>query len=994
MKLLAIDDNKDNLTTLTAVMRDALPECEVFAALNGPEGIALARTEDPDVVLLDIVMPEMDGFEVCRRMKADVELRSIPIIFLTALRTDRESRIKAVNAGGDAFLTKPLDEQSLTTQVRAMVKVRMANRLQQLDSKQLAALVAERTQSLERELGARKRAEDTLVSGVRRNRAQQDAMASICILPSLGDGDVAAFAIQLTEAAAKAVGVDRVSVWLLNDDESELRCLTLYEAPLRHHSSGMVLRRHEFANEFDALLSARYVDAHDALTDARTAGYAAGYLKPLCITSMLDTVIRVRGRNLGVLCFEHVDQPHHWEPDEIAFACQLSDQIAIAVSNSERRLVEAALVETEKKYRGLFEESVAAVYVFDSQKHFVDANQAGLDLLGYSRDELLRLRIPDVDADPVVVLPAHQEFLSGGRLMNYEHKLRRKDGAIVTVLNNSRSLTDAKGTVVGLLSTLIDVTERKRAEAAAAREQALSKTIIDSIPGAFYMLDEKGAYVRWNAYQRDEIVGKPDDQVAGTSALVTIHPDDREFIQMKIASVLGGARVETAEARVLLRGGPDFRWLQMTGWPITIEGSPFLVGIGIDTTERKQAEVENAQLQSQLVQAQKMESVGRLAGGVAHDSNNLLMGIMNYADLCLDVLEEGHPIRGYLDEINNNAERSANLARQLLAFARKQAIAPKVLDLNDTVVGMFKMLEQLLGENISMTWAPGAGLWQVKVDPSQLDQILANLCVNARDAIAGVGRLTIETSNVAADERYCAGHAGAAPGEYVQLAVSDTGHGMGKDVLEHIFEPFFTTKEVGKGTGLGLATVYGIVDQNKGFITVYSEPGKGTTFKIHLPRCAAQETVAPVAAAPSVLPRGSETILLVEDEKSVRVTTHMFLEELGYKVLVADDPGKALGLAAQHSGDIDLLITDVIMPNMSGRHLADQLCLNRPSTRRLFMSGFTADVIAREGVLEDGVQFLTKPFGREALARKVREVLETGEVQSPRLKTSTSGESS
>jgi two-component system cell cycle sensor histidine kinase/response regulator CckA len=304
---------------------------------------------------------------------------------------------------------------------------------------------------------------------------------------------------------------------------------------------------------------------------------------------------------------------------------------------------------------------------------------------------------------------------------------------------------------------------------------------------------------------------------------------------------------------------------------------------------------------------------------------------------------------------------------------------------------MRKLLGRLLGENISLTWSPGPALWKVKLDPSQGDQILANLCVNARDAIAGVGRLNIETCNFTADESYCAGHIDAVPGEYVLLSVSDTGHGMSKEVLAHIFEPFFTTKEVGKGTGLGLATVFGIVTQNKGFITVYSEPGKGTTFKIHLPRFAAPAPEAQIAEAPTKPPRGTETILFVEDEKSVRVTTKLSLENLGYKVLVADDPGKALTLAAQHPDEIHLLITDVIMPGMSGSDLAGKLCSARPSLKRLFISGFTADIIAKEGVLESSMHFLTKPFGRDVLARKVREVLDGG-VDSPGPNTSISGE--
>jgi CheY-like chemotaxis protein len=375
-----------------------------------------------------------------------------------------------------------------------------------------------------------------------------------------------------------------------------------------------------------------------------------------------------------------------------------------------------------------------------------------------------------------------------------------------------------------------------------------------------------------------------------------------------------------------------------------------------------------------------MESVGRLAGGVAHDFNNLLMGIMGYAELCRDALAADHPIREWLEEITRDAQRSADITRQLLAFARKQAIAPKILDLNDALMGMLKMLRRLIGEDIDLAWMPGAKLWPVKLDPSQIDQTLANLCVNARDAIGGAGKLSISTANVTLAAADCAHHAGAVPGDYVRLAVSDDGCGMSADVKAHIFEPFFTTKEVGKGTGLGLglATVYGIVTQNHGFINVDSTVGKGTTFAVYFPRFVGNAAEASAPAAANV-PRGrGETVLLVEDEKSLRVTLALFLNALGYKALVAENPAAALALATQYPGAIQLLLTDVVMPGQDGRHLADQLAGLKPGLKVLFMSGYTADVVAQHGILDPVVRFIGKPFSRDELARKVHEVLDSG----------------
>ncbi len=360
---------------------------------------------------------------------------------------------------------------------------------------------------------------------------------------------------------------------------------------------------------------------------------------------------------------------------------------------------------------------------------------------------------------------------------------------------------------------------------------------------------------------------------------------------------------------------------------------------------------------------------------MAHDFNNMLGIILGYTELALLEASPGTRLHNSLHEIRKAAGRSADLTRQLLAFARKQTIDPKVLDLNATVEGMLKMLPRLIGEDIDLAWLPGPALWPVKMDPAQVDQVLANLCVNARDAIAGVGKVTIETGNVRLDEAYCAGHAGFVPGDYVLLAVSDNGCGMDEETQRRLFEPFFTTKELGKGTGLGLATVYGIVKQNNGFINVYSEPGQGTTFKIYLPRHG-DGVVEAEAARSADFPLGrGETVLIVEDEPAMLAMGKAMLEKLGYTVLGAATPGQALRLVHEHTGDIHLLMTDVVMPQMNGRDLAERLVPGKPGMKCLFMSGYTANVIAHHGVLNEGVHFIQKPFTMKDLGAKVREAL-------------------
>lgn len=393
--------------------------------------------------------------------------------------------------------------------------------------------------------------------------------------------------------------------------------------------------------------------------------------------------------------------------------------------------------------------------------------------------------------------------------------------------------------------------------------------------------------------------------------------------------------------------------------------------------ERKQREHEREELEDQLRQAQKMESVGRLAGGVAHDFNNMLQAIMGFTYLALEEIPPDTRLRRYITEIQTAAERSADLTRQLLAFARKQTIKPKVLDPNETIAGMLKMLQRLIGEDINLVWKPGINLGQVKIDPSQFDQILANLAVNARDAISGAGKISIETGNKRIDDAFCSHNVGITPGEYIRISVYDDGCGMDTHILENIFEPFFTTKGPGEGTGLGLSTVYGIVKQNQGSITVNSQTGQGSSFHIYLPRYQSEENETTPKDGDTTAPvMGHETVLIVEDEEAILSISQAILERLGYTVLTANSTSQALQKVVEHDGDIHLLLTDVVMPEMNGKDLAEKIKDHFPDIKILFMSGYTSNVIANNGILDDGVTILQKPFSRMTLAVKVRETLD------------------
>jgi nitrogen-specific signal transduction histidine kinase/ActR/RegA family two-component response regulator len=406
-----------------------------------------------------------------------------------------------------------------------------------------------------------------------------------------------------------------------------------------------------------------------------------------------------------------------------------------------------------------------------------------------------------------------------------------------------------------------------------------------------------------------------------------------------------------------------------------------------DIDERKLAEEKNAKLEAKLQQTHKMELVGQLAGGVAHDFNNMLTVIIGNADLAMMKMVHDAPCFHRLLEIRDAAQRSADITQQLLAFARKQTVAPKVLDLNDTLEGMLNMLRRLIGENIELVWLPGPNLWPVNVDPSQIDQILANLCVNAKCAIDGVGNITVETANSTFDEEHCIVHEGFMAGEYVRIAVSDNGGGMDKLTMPHIFEPFFTTKSVGEGTGLGLATVYGAVKQNNGFIDVSSKLGKGTTFSIYLPRHRGETRLVKIEGEIEPALLGHETILLVEDELSILEMTTTILQHLGYTVLPVSTPGEAIRMVNEFIGDINLVATDVIMPEMNGRELVQRLLTIQPKMKILFMSGYAANILGSQGMLNDGSFFIQKPFSLKKIATTVRTVLDSDMKKNDAAKT-------
>jgi PAS domain S-box-containing protein len=615
---------------------------------------------------------------------------------------------------------------------------------------------------------------------------------------------------------------------------------------------------------------------------------------------------------------------------------------------------------SESRYRLLFERSGKAIVVVEPDTHqILLANPMASRMTRYSSDELNHLTLESLypEAEWAVLDGEYRKAFGSGTLSTHECRVRTRDGeerhAVV-----SGTRYDLEGQEAMMLE-FQDITETKRVAEALEEAEHRLRTVVANAPIVVFALDRKGRFTLSEG-KGLEALGVSAGEVVGRS-VHDLYGDvpEPDVVQRALAGEdinavvrVGGLAFETRSAPLKDANG------EVMG----------VIGVATDITERHR-------LEEQLRHAQRMEAIGRLAGGVAHDFNNMLAAMLGHCEMMIARLEPGHHLRRNAEEIRKAAERGAMLTRQLLAFSRKEVLAPAILDVNAVLGGMDSMLRRLIGEDIDLVTIPAAVPAVVKMDCGQLQQVIMNLVVNARDAMPQGGRLTIEVACVALDQHYTQQHTDATAGPHVMVSVSDSGCGMDAETQSHIFEPFFTTKTRGKGTGLGLATVYGIIKQCGGHLRVFSEPGIGTTFKVHLPRVVEPE---PSGSPGAKLPArgGAETVLLVEDEESVRSMVRDLLLDHGYKVLESRHGVHALEVARAHPGPIHLLVTDVVMPQMGGGELAQKLSALRPSLRVLFISGYTDDAIVRHGVLERGTAFLQKPFSLEVFTRRVREVLD------------------
>jgi len=635
-----------------------------------------------------------------------------------------------------------------------------------------------------------------------------------------------------------------------------------------------------------------------------------------------------------------------------------------------------SLKETIKDWERAFNTVQEPIFLLDKDHRILRLNRSAADLIGLPIKEIIGQTcyklIHRTEAPPNFC--PYLQTLTACKPIQQEIEI--EEPLLRGIFEITISPVVDKNSIIGAVHIMKDITSHKRAEMSLEASEVKYKTLVESLSDALLMLDNESNILSCNqafcnlfGYERKEIEGKP---------IRILHPSNESFYSFNqlVYPIVKENGLFRIEWNLRCKDGKEVPVEITTSLIKSVEGAiSGYVNIIRDMSERKKVEQEKSQLEEQFRQAQKMEAVGRFAGGIAHDFNNLLTVIQGNCDISLLELNDGNPLKYNIEQIRAASQKASDLTRQLLAFSRRQQLDPKVLDLNAIIKNLDKMLHRIIGEDVKLITILSEELGKIKADRSQIEQVILNLVVNARDAMPDGGTLIIETSNVELNEMYTKSHIDVISGHYVLLSVTDNGVGMSQEIKEKIFEPFFTTKEKGKGTGLGLSTVYGIVKQSGGNIWVYSEPGKGTTFKIYLPRV--DEYIEEVKeGGADEIPKGSETILVVEDDETVRGMATRILSTLGYRVLDASEAKEAVRLLEEHRGLIDLIITDVVMPTMNGKQLIDHLRFTFPNLKVLFMSGYTDSTIAYYGILEEGINFIQKPFTLNTLAKKVREILD------------------
>ncbi|MGH9443491.1 MAG: PAS domain S-box protein [Thermoanaerobaculia bacterium] len=1033
MKVLIVDDDPTNRKLLRVMLR--AEGHETAEAADGLEALEALKHDKFAVVITDILMPRMDGYRLCHEIRQREDLDPIAIVIYSSTYTSPADERVAIDVGADRFVRKPAAPQELLGILqgvhRSPRRAAGGRSLGDLEtmreySEALVRKLEEKNADLERSEGDLRELVDLSPVGIYtaspEGRFLSVNKAFAMMLGYDSETDLSALEIARDvywdtsdrsavlsrfEAGERGLELkwrrrDGTPTWVEIDGravkDSHGRTLH-FEAFVRDIntrkraeadadrsiSHAAARRRRKVMLDLVALLIASVVVG---IASTRYDPFNLVRLRPRAPTLTDETLTLVIGVSFlfGGFAYrrwldlrKEVRSRETTEYSLRQLRMDLEQRVrartaALEASNQDlRREMESrrAAEETAFKLDLAVEQSSNVVFMTDIEGRITYVNPAFTTVYGYSKNEVLGQN-PRILKSGAVAPETYARFwaamLSGagfrGEVVN-----RARDGRLVTVESAANTVFDDRGERIGFVAVQTDVTERKRAEAELQKSQERFRSLIESSKDLILILDPSAA-IRYASPSLERAIGYRPEEVIGKSAFPFVHPDDLPRVQNRLREILAQETPTVPFAfRVRHRNGS---WPTLEAVGTNLIGNPAIGGVVLNARDV----TEMRQLEEQFRHAQKMEAVGRLAGGIAHDFNNLLMVVQSFADVLPLHLGDTKALAHDLEQLRSTAERGGSLTRQLLAFSRKQVVKPEVLDAGRVTADLAAMLEKLIGEDVALEIRLDPETCRVRADRGQIEQVLMNLSVNARDAMPQGGQLLIEVQHVELDESYVASHTGVSPGAFVRISVSDTGTGMDAEVRRRLFEPFFTTKESGRGTGLGLATAYGIVKAAGGDIWVYSEPGKGSVFKIHLPRVDGAGASATPEAIPVLETRGTETIFLVEDEDVIREMVKEFLEMKGYLVHAAGSGDEAIRRAASLREPIDLLLTDIVLPGPNGRQVAEAMSRTRSAMKTLFMSGYIDDAQTVREILSEGRDYIQKPIGLEALARKVREILD------------------
>ncbi len=927
--LLTIDDEEPVRRSIRGFFEDS--GFRVLEAGDGLTGLAVFWKEQPDLVLVDLRMPGMSGLDVIDVLSK--EAPGAPVVVLSGTGVIGDA-IEAIRRGAWDYVAKPIADLAQLEHVVSMA----------LERARLREESRRYQEHLEEEVARRTRDLRVLNERLKKMVRSTRAIAACTSLKDLARQLVHELAIILEAEGGSLHLTENGTLKLAHSQGTKQPRAELTMAVLTDSVLGRALSE-------KAVVLTHDLDSAGIMVSGEWAGYQDGFLMAIPLLAGQDQVLgllTVHGK--GVLSLTEQDQ-------------EIIDLLASYSCEAIRAARAAEQVrESEANLRAIMDALPEPAFLIDAQETLILANQAFAERFGKRCEELQGMSArallpPDVAEQRWAKV---QQVMESGRSIQFDDS--REGRHLLHYVCPVRTTQDQPSRAAVFS---IDITARKRAEEELRQEKLFSEAVVESLPGLFFVIDDAGRLIRWNR-ESERIGDYVREELESSQPFAYLLPEDQPMVQRSMLEAFTSGRAEL-EARYVTKSGRVIPYY-LLGVRQQLWDRDYVVGFGIDITARKE-------LEEQLLQAQKMEAIGTLAGGVAHDFNNLLQVMNGYAELAMGELDQGGRAYSAIRQAMAAGERAATLVGQLLVFSRRQVMKPENLDLNSVVAELLKMVRRIIGEHIRLQFLPGDRLGNIHADRGMMEQVLMNLCVNARDAMPDGGDLTIETVNATIDEAFCENHLEAEPGPYVLLRITDTGLGMSHEIRQRIFEPFFTTKETGKGTGLGLAAVFGIVKLHGGIIVCDSEPERGTRFDIYLP-IRSGAPVVPDASKESERPGGSETILLAEDDEMVRYLTVELLKGAGYNVLAACDGEEAKALFLKHRDRIDLLMLDVVMPKASGREVYDLARSIRPNVAALFCSGYSEGEIHKAFVLEQGLELLCKPFKYDNLLETVRRVLD------------------